>query len=487
MVKPGWAKRWVQRGLRAVRDDLAGVVGAFQPGLPVRPGLHTYRLSPPGGSRILHLRIEEDGRGTLLVDVSDVIHLNATAAQLARMALDGHDRQQATTMLRRVGAGGKQAADHVRIVYDLVDHLKTTSDSCPTCGLASAGRKDLFAATVDAPYKADLALTYGCNNACGHCYNEEDRIGTRSMTLGQWEKVLDKLHAIGIPHVIFTGGEPTLHQDLVALIGYARSLGLVAGMNTNGRRFADATFAATVAEAGLSHLQVTLQSHHAPIHNAMTGASSFGETVAGIRNALQAGLHTITNTTLTRKNADDAEAIVEFLHGLGLKTFAMNGMIHSGSGCGFPDAIPEDRLAPLLVAIRDRASDLGMRFLWYTPTPYCQLSPVELGLGPKRCNAAQYTVAIEPDGSVLPCQSYYQPAGNVLHDEWSEIWNSPLFRTFRDRVEDPQGSGLPPTCWDCPDLPLCAGGCPISREALGIEIRNKSEIQMSEVCNGNPP
>ena len=494
MVKPGWANRWVRKSLQTLRKDLASVFGAVQPDQAVRPGLYTYRVSPPGGSRILHLRIEADGRGKLLIDVSDVIHLNPTAARLAKMALEGRSSEQAVASLRRSGANREQSARDARTVYDLIDHLKTTGDSCPTCGLASAGRKDLFAATVDAPYKADLALTYGCNNACAHCYNEQNRVGTRSMTLGQWEQVLGKLHRMGIPHVIFTGGEPTLHQNLVALIAHARSLGLVTGMNSNGRRFADAEFTAAVVQAGLSHLQVTLQSHQAPIHNAMTGAASFDETVTGIRNALQAGLHTITNTTLTRKNADDAEEIVEFLHALGLKTFAMNGMIHSGSGCGFPDAIAEDRLAPVLVAVRDRAAELGMRFLWYTPTPYCQLSPVELGLGPKRCNAAEYTVAIEPDGSVLPCQSYYEPAGNLLDDDWDEIWNSPLFRSFRDRVENPQGSGLPPTCWDCPDLSLCAGGCPIAREAAAEEIRNtkheirnKFEARMSEVCSRNSP
>jgi radical SAM protein with 4Fe4S-binding SPASM domain len=143
----------------------------------------------------------------------------------------------------------------------------------------------------------------------------------------------------------------------------------------------------------------------------------------------------------------------------------MNGLIRSGSGRRFADAIAEDRLAPVLAAVRDRAAELEMRFLWYTPTPYCRLSPVELGLGPKRCNAAQYTLAVEPDGGVLPCQSYYRPVGNLLRSDWADIWHSPLFRRFRDRVANPRGAGLPEACWDCPDLPICAGGCPIAREA----------------------
>jgi len=465
MVMPGRAVRWGRTLWRAVGDDLAGLARAIRSGAALPRGLFAYRVSPPGGSRILHLRVGADGRGTLLVDVNDVIHLNAAATIVAKLALDGANPEVAAATLRRSGADRNSVDRDVRTVYDLVDHLKTTPDRCPTCGLTSLGRTELFSVPVDAPYKADLALTYGCNNACAHCYNERNRRRLAALSVDEWKRVLQKLHEIGVPHLVFTGGEPTLYPHLVELIAFARAMGFVTGVNSNGRRFADDAFTRSVSKAGLSHLQVTLQSHRPEVHNAMTGAASFAEAVAGVRNALEAGLHTITNTTLTRSNAGEAEDVVDFLHELGLTTFAMNGLIRSGSGRRFADAIAEDRLAPVLAAVRDRAAELEMRFLWYTPTPYCRLSPVELGLGPKRCNAAQYTLAVEPDGGVLPCQSYYRPVGNLLRSDWADIWHSPLFRRFRDRVANPRGAGLPEACWDCPDLPICAGGCPIAREA----------------------
>ena len=147
----------------------------------------------------------------------------------------------------------------------------------------------------------------------------------------------------------------------------------------------------------------------------------------------------------------------------GSHTFAMNGMIHAGSGRANRDAVPAEALAPVLADVRDRARSLGMRFLWYTPTEYCRLSPVEWELGPRRCNAGEYSICIEPNGDVLPCQSYYTPAGNILRDPWERIWQSELFRGFRRRVADPQRSGLPERCWSCPDLPLCAGGCKLGK------------------------
>jgi radical SAM protein with 4Fe4S-binding SPASM domain len=164
-------------------------------------------------------------------------------------------------------------------------------------------------------------------------------------------------------------------------------------------------------------------------------------------------------------NQRHAEEIIEFLHQLGIRTFAMNGMIYSGGGAKNPLAIPEEEMPPILLRVRDKAEELGMRFLWYTPTEYCRMSPVELEIGAKRCNAGEYSLCIEPNGDVLPCQSYYLSAGNILRDPWDEIWNGDLFRSFRDREEDPQAAGLPEKCWECPQLPICGGGCRIEREA----------------------
>jgi radical SAM protein with 4Fe4S-binding SPASM domain len=468
----------------------------------IESGLYDYRLHPPGGERRVHLRVHGDGTGLLLVDVSDAIHLNATATLLAKAALDGLPQDAAVSLLQRRFRDGKGeiiSAD-ADSIYAMISHLKTSKASCPTCGLNAVESAAPFSTPVAAPYKVDLALTYGCNNACRHCYNEV-RTASRgvfplgcngedipslhqfsrgdhppgslaepvgSLTLSQWRCVLDKLTEIGVPHVIFTGGEPTLVPWLPEIIEETEKRGLIAGLNTNGRRLAEPPFVERLKQAGLDHVQITVESPQAEVHNAMTGADSFAETVLGIRNALSAGLHTITNTTLTRKNVDHALEIVDFLHNLGLKIFAMNGMIFSGGGRSNRDTLQTDELFPVLAAVRDRAAELEMRFLWYTPTKYCQLSPLELGLGMKRCNAGEYSMCLEPNGDVLPCQSYYVPAGNILRDPWPAIWESELFRGFRDRVKSPEASGLPQECQNCPDLPVCGGGCRLEREDLPV-------------------
>ena len=422
----------------------------------------------------MHLRVERDGSGILFVDVTDVVHLSPSAVLMVKMALEGVPLPQAKSRLR--GYFGQKMGDSLDLeierIFDMVDEFQHPTGDCPTCLLdGSLEKSPLFSIGVNAPYKVDIALTYGCNNECPHCYNERDRLNMPSLPLDDWKKVISKLTERGIPHLILTGGEATLHPDLPEIIRYADEEGMIVGLNTNGRHIAHQGYMDGLAAAGLNHVQVTLGSHKAELHNAMMGAESFEQTVRGIKNAISSDVHVITNTTLMRNNMEDAEEIIDYLYELGIRTFAMNGMIYSGGGFAHPTAIREEEMPVLLERVRDHAGKLGMRFLWYTPTEYCRMSPVELEIGAKRCNAGEYSLCIEPNGDVLPCQSYYVSAGNILHDDWDEIWGGELFRSFRDRELDPKWAGLPEKCWECPDLALCGGGCRIEREAReGIRV-----------------
>jgi len=427
------------------------------------PGLFTYRVNTAEGKVRLHLRIHRDRTGLLFINATEAIYLPPTLAEMTKLVLDETPFDQAVARLGVFypDVPAEILAGELQHMEGIVTQLKRPTEGCRVCevGLPQPAP---FALRAQAPYKADLALHYACNNNCSHCYNEPGRRQMPSLPTDDWRQVLDKLLAIGVPYVIFTGGEPTLHPDLVGLVAYAENLGQITGLNTNGRRLADSGLAVNLVAAGLDHVQVTLNSHHRELHDRIVGAEAFEETIAGIQCALDAGLHTLTNTTLISDNVDEALEMVDFLYELGIRTFAMNGMIHSGCGARHPSALDERQLAPILEQVRDLATDYGMRFLWYTPTQYCRLSPVEMGLGLRCCNAAEYSVCIEPNGDVLPCQSYYVSAGNILRNPWEEIWDSELFRTFRFRREHPEQAGLPEQCWDCEQLSICGGGCPWS-------------------------
>jgi len=405
----------------------------------------------------LHLRFEEDGSGLLIINASRVLFLNRTAAEYVDSFIKGESEEQAIRRIRRrYRVDAETARKDYQDVLFVVNTFAKTPDVCPVSYLG-VEKIEPFQKELSAPYRMDLALTYRCNNRCIHCYAGGPR-ETEELTTQEWFRVMDKLLKLGIPHVVFTGGEPTLRDDLPGLIAYTQEIGLVSGLVTNGRRLKDETYFNSLLDAGLDHIQITVESHDPKIHDKITGVQgSWKETVRGLENAIASPIYTITNTTLSQYNIRSILRTIDFIHSLGLKQFACNSLIYSGKAPEVAKdfALDESQLEPVLTQIRDYARILGMDFTWYTPTEYCVLNPLQLELGIKSCSACRISMCIEPDGMVIPCQSYFTPLGNILEDEWKKIWQHPLCLKLRARKY------VPEKCYDCPSLNICGGGCPL--------------------------
>jgi radical SAM protein with 4Fe4S-binding SPASM domain len=438
------------------------VKGYYAKKQPLTRGFHAYRGNLADGTVYrMHLRVEGDGSGVLVINAAKVLHLNQTGVEYVKLMIDGlEDLGVVKTMASRYRVGKKQAEEDFKAFKEKILCLVKSDEVCPVESLEFS-RIQPFSMPVSAPYRMDLALTHRCDLNCGHCYAGGPR-EMKELDTAAWKKVLEKLFSVGIPHVCFTGGEATLRDDLPDLIARAEDLGLVTGLLTNGCRLADPEFVKRLIAEGLDHVQITIESGDKAIHNEMVKGEGFDRTKKGIENALGQGLYTVTNTTITRKNIAGLTEIVRFLHQLGVQRFAMNGVICSGRGAANPDLIPAPEMEEALDRVVETASELGMNFIWYTPTRYCEFDPVAHGLGMKRCTAGHFNMCIEPDGSVIPCQSCFEPVGNILHDEWEKIWNAPRLSDLRER------GWVDEECRNCDQLEICGGGCPLEKEGKEI-------------------
>jgi radical SAM protein with 4Fe4S-binding SPASM domain len=393
------------------------------------------------------------------------LFLNETATAYAYFFMHGLSSDEVMKKIRRAYRVNAETAkkDYEKLIYT-ISTMASTEKICPVSYL-DVKTVEPFTHSLSAPLRMDLALTFRCQNNCIHCYaggpHETDELST-----DQWKRVIDKLHSIGVFILTFTGGEPTLREDLPELLLYAQNRGAVTGLITNGRRLKDKSYAEQLEKAGLDFIQVTLESHKPQIHDQMTATKgSWKETLAGIKNALQTRVYVTTNTTLSNYNASEFLQTMDFLNELGVGAFGCNSLIYSGKAGEISKefALPLETLNDLLPKIRDKANQLGLRFLWYTPTQYCRLDPVKLGLGVKSCTAANVNMCVGPNGDVYPCQSYFESLGNLLKDDWPKIWNNPLSVKLRNREY------VEPKCKDCPQLQICGGGCP-------LELQDKSYI-----------
>jgi radical SAM protein with 4Fe4S-binding SPASM domain len=374
--------------------------------------------------------------------------------------LEEYDRKRAIQRIKRqYNVSAEQAINDYTQYSAKLDELLRPDEICPVCDL-DVEITAPFTSRPSAPYRMDLALTYRCNNDCAHCYNARPR-GFSELTTEQWINIINKVWEIGIPHIVFTGGEPTLRDDLPTLIEHAEHLGQITGLNTNGRRLKDPKYLKTLVDAGLDHVQITVESHDALIHDFMVRRKgAFQQTITGLTNVLDTPLYVMTNTTMLNHNSPHLEDTLDFLASTGVPTIGLNALIYSGRGSTVGTGLSETELAPLLEMARIKTAMHGQRLIWYTPTQYCNFDPMQLELGVKGCTAALYNMCIEPDGGVIPCQSYYHQLGNLLSASWDSIWNHDLSKSLRERKY------IPDKCRSCNLLQECGGGCPLFLKTL---------------------
>jgi radical SAM protein with 4Fe4S-binding SPASM domain len=406
----------------------------------------------------LHLRVEADGTGMLIVNASNILYLDRVGVDFAKRYIQYSKKKPLVGSIRdavvlRMMLKYKVSKKRAEQDYDRLQSIiwgVTQGNACPfTC--FDVKLKEPEYGTMKAPLRIDLALTYRCNNNCSHCYAGGPH-ETKELSTDEWKKIIKKAVDFEVPNVVFTGGESLLRGDLEELVAYAEGHDVVTGLITNGRLLTKERVA-SLKRAGLDYVQITIESPDPAIHDKMCGVASFEETVEGIKNSVNE-LYVTTNTTITRENYLTIQDLVPFLQGLGVRKFGINAIIRAGKGMEAEGLTPEE-LKELLPDIINKANELGMEFIWYTPTKYHRLNPVEMGLGVKACSAARLTLAVEPDGSVLPCQSYFKPLGNALTDDFHKMWEADLAKHLRahDFIQE--------RCRTCIQFPLCGGGCPL--------------------------
>jgi radical SAM protein with 4Fe4S-binding SPASM domain len=412
----------------------------------------------------LHLRRGEPNM--LWVNGQDLLLLNNTAAEFIEAFIEvmSRHRDSLDTGKFKQEIAGRMQAHYPRVPAEVMikdfdniygSLIKISQGSCPVSEM-SLETRETDPKLWTAPPRMDLALTYSCNNNCYFCYTGGPHKAAE-VSAADWKKVIDKLWDSGIPQIVFTGGEPTLRDDLVELVEHSREF--VTGLVTNGRKLA--SLAGALNRAELDYVQVSLESHLPEVHDKMVGVNgAWKETRDGIFEALKSNLSVITNTTLTKDNLALFPDLIQAGSELGLKMMACNTLICSGRGtCSKKDAgVSLEELKNVLSKAVEIAQKVGVKLEWYSPTCYKQFNPLDFGFGAKACSAAQYNMTIEPDGSVIPCQSWFkEKLGNILKDPWSDIWNHPVAAGFRDKAYLKGRK----ECVGCEYLHQCCGGCPL--------------------------
>ncbi len=439
------------------------------PPCPPTPDASLARLQQLAESLVAQTRecvyIRPEDR-LLILRPNRVHHLNRTAAgMLTRLYAPGNP--DVPTVLREMAKEYKVPEE--RIARDLERLLITVAAllNDDVCGAPAVRRTPFASHRRELPVLSEIALTYRCQNRCHFCYASSPERGrsVAEMTTAEVCRVIDRIALEArCPTVSFTGGEPTLREDLPELIAHAKRRQMRVNLITNGLRCADEAYVARLVATGLDSAQVSLEGGTAAVHDAIVGhPGAFAATTRAVRVLRAAGIHVHTNTTICAGNRDHLEQLVTFVRReLGSDYLSMNMVIRTGTALDHPEiGISYREVGTLITAAQTCAEREGIQLVWYSPLPYCMFNPVQAGLGSKSCAAADGLLSVSPSGEVLPCSSFEQGIGNLLTHSFRKVWHSRQARYWRSK------SFLPPACERCAIKSICCGACPLYWDERG--------------------
>jgi MoaA/NifB/PqqE/SkfB family radical SAM enzyme len=211
------------------------------------------------------------------------------------------------------------------------------------------------------PGLLDVILGYDCNLACDYC-TITPAMRTRALAPAAVVEALRDGRRRDYDHVAFTGGEPTIRPDLVALIKLAVKLGYGdVKVQSNGLLFSEANVARLV-DAGVTRFHVSIHTHEPAAYDALVQRpNAYALMDQGLRNVVSSGCHVVVDLIIKADTYARLPAAIEWIAARGVPEVHLWYVSLTDGNAANPESLP-----PMSEAVPDmrrafaRARELGV-------------------------------------------------------------------------------------------------------------------------------
>lgn len=332
-------------------------------------------------------------------------------------------------------------------------------------------------------------ITRQCNLKCIHCYAHAKAVlQENELSNAEGKTLIDDLASMGVPVLLFSGGEPLMRPDMPELAEYAVQKGMRAVISTNGTLITK-EIAKNLKTIGLSYVGISLDGMRA-INDKFRGvAGAFDMALNGIENCQQAGIKVGLRFTINRHNIAEIPAIFDLLEERDIPRICFYHLVYAGRGS---EMVRDDltlegtrKAVDLIIDRTRRLHDAGKPKEVLTVDNHADGPYVYLRLlkeDPKRAaevmellkmnegnNSGRGIGCVSWDGEVHADQFWrHYSFGNVRKRPFSEIWNDlsdPLMKGLKNKKEHVKGR-----CAACRWLSICGGNFRVRAEAVTGDV-----------------
>jgi AdoMet-dependent heme synthase len=307
---------------------------------------------------------------------------------------------------------------------------------------------------LNIPLSVQLDLTYRCNERCIHCYLDHDDHG--EMTTAEIKHLLDQMADAGVFYLTISGGEIMMRRDFFDILEHARVRLFCVKLKTNGVLIREKE-ARRLRELGVESIQISIYSHRAEVHDAITKLpGSLRQSIEAVRLLRSEGLRVTLANVLMVQNATDYRGVQALAAELDAKFIIDPTITPMMDGDRSILSLNVDHAA-LQNVFRDQAL-VGNVEEFCAPPPGVDEDALDM----LPCSAGHTACYVSPYGDVYPCVQFPLPSGNVRRMKFVDIWrDSPQLKevrsiTLRDMPSCSQCTHGA-TCTRCPGLAYLEG------------------------------
>jgi len=285
-----------------------------------------------------------------------------------------------------------------------------------------------------------------CNCRCVMC-DIWKRTDAREISEAELARHIDDIVALGVQHVVFTGGEPLMHSDLFRLAAPLRARGMRITLLSTGLLLArDAARIVNSIDEAIVSLDGPREVHDA-IRRVPGAFDRLAEGVGALQ-ARAAEFPVSARCTVHARNAPHLRATVAAARSMGLRSSSFLAADLDSTAFDRPLTWPEARKAAIAPELSALEREIECLIAEYPADGFILEAPQKLrriaahfracqGLeshAAPRCNAPWVSAVWESNGDVRPC-FFHPPVGNTAHGTLAQIVNGPAAVAFRESLD----------------------------------------------------
>lgn len=317
---------------------------------------------------------------------------------------------------------------------------------------------------LSAPLDVQIELTEKCNQKCFHCYNYwrySEEIGKNELSIQDFLIVVKKLVTAGINSITLTGGEPFLRPDLLfSILEYCNKNNIKASINSNATLIKKSD-ADKMRDLGVTHVLVSLLGLE-KTHNSITNSNTFKKACDGIAVLVDNKVKVSVNMAVSKLNLLELRDVSKIAKNLGAIVFCATPVVpsHQSNKEFLLSGEECKQMLRTLLRIKD---ELQISIDTLEPIARCLFKEDEEYefvnfFGNRICSAAVTACAISSKGAVRPCIHADIEFGNLIYENFFDIWEKMKFWASPDI--------LPNECRSCKAVVICEGGCRMSAKLM---------------------